>query len=553
MKIRTKIILVVILLAMVGGLGYAYYSYKEQKRIEYEMWLNETEPRYLANDRPQLTITDEEGNELTVIRGTEVQYKINKTVDEEHPEKKEIVLNDVLYYVDESYLVNDVASCVTEKVMYTEKPEEVFLNTGMLEIAYSINKNIPVEIIGFNQLNEDGTVDIYKVKSESGEGYLYGDPYHLDYEYVERSLDGSRYAEHASDEGGEAKDIPYYPKYVKEGSDLVDIPGNEMPDVCKTLYLCAESIVDVDKYIELANSCGINAFVIDVKDGEAIAYDSPTIQKYSPSSNKGVNTFEAFRSAVKKINDAGYYTIARITVFKDDGFVKDHPDTVITYKGKPYEYNWSNWPSIFNRLVWEYNVALGVEAVENFGFNEIQFDYVRCPEYIPTGTDMKNTYNESRIEAVTKFVYYATDVLHRKGAYVSVDVFGELVGGYVTQYGQYWCALSNAADVISGMPYPDHFLEGDYGLAIPWKEPYTLMWNWSYFARERQEETYYPARMRTWIQAYNSYKDGTYYGYDKVRAQINALTDNGVNQGYMTWNGSSSLDKYRDIKDAFND
>ena len=179
MKIRTKIILVVILLAMVGGLGYAYYSYKEQKRIEYEMWLNETEPRYLANDRPQLTITDEEGNELTVIRGTEVQYKINKTVDEEHPEKKEIVLNDVLYYVDESYLVNDVASCVTEKVMYTEKPEEVFLNTGMLEIAYSINKNIPVEIIGFNQLNEDGTVDIYKVKSELGEGYLYGDPYQI--------------------------------------------------------------------------------------------------------------------------------------------------------------------------------------------------------------------------------------------------------------------------------------------------------------------------------------------------------------------------------------
>ena len=26
----------------------------------------------------------------------------------------------------------------------TEKPEEVFLNTGMLEIASSINKNIPV-------------------------------------------------------------------------------------------------------------------------------------------------------------------------------------------------------------------------------------------------------------------------------------------------------------------------------------------------------------------------------------------------------------------------
>ena len=166
-KTSTKIILIIILLAMISGLGYAYYSYKEQKRIEYEMWLNETEPRYLANDRPELTIADEEGNEIPVFRGTEVQYKINKVVDEEHPEKKEIVMNDILYYVDESYLVNNRNQCVTEKEMFTEKPEEVFKNTGMLEIAYSINKNVPVEVIGFEGLNEDGTVDIYKIKTET--------------------------------------------------------------------------------------------------------------------------------------------------------------------------------------------------------------------------------------------------------------------------------------------------------------------------------------------------------------------------------------------------
>ena len=86
-----KIILIVIVLGLVGAGGYGLYRYREQKRIEYEMWLNETEPRYLLNDRPQLTITDEEGNELSVSRGKEVRYKINKVVDEEHPEKKETV------------------------------------------------------------------------------------------------------------------------------------------------------------------------------------------------------------------------------------------------------------------------------------------------------------------------------------------------------------------------------------------------------------------------------------------------------------------------------
>ena len=115
--------------------------------------------------------------------------------------------------------------------------------------------------------------------------------------------------------------------------------------------------------------------------------------------------------------------------------------------------------------VWEYKVELAKEAVALFGFNEIQFDYVRFPDgtydYEEDGNiDYRNEYDETKAQAIQRFLMYACDELHDCGVYVSADVFGETSGSYVTAYGQYWPAISNVVDVISGMPYPDHFAQG---------------------------------------------------------------------------------------------
>lgn len=96
------------------------------------------------------------------------------------------------------------------------------------------------------------------------------------------------------------------------------------------------------------------------------------------------------------------------------------------------------------------------------GFNEIQFDYVRFPDrtysYEKSGEiSMQNTYGEEKAQAIQKFLMYASDEIHSVGAYISADVFGESAHNYVTGYGQYWPAISNVVDVISAMPYPDHF------------------------------------------------------------------------------------------------
>ena len=109
----------------------------------------------------------------------------------------------------------------------------------------------------------------------------------------------------------------------------------------------------------------------------------------------------------------------------------DHPEYGINDKnGEPLYIANSYWPSAFCRYVWEYKVALAKEAVESMGFNEIQFDYVRFPDgtyqYEKNGNiDYHNTYDETKAQAIQRFLMYAVEELHDLGVYVSADVFGE--------------------------------------------------------------------------------------------------------------------------------
>ena len=149
---------------------------------------------------------------------------------------------------------------------------------------------------------------------------------------------------------------------------------------------------------------------------------------------------------------------------------------------------------------------------------------------------------------------YATDELHKLDVYVAADVFGESAHTYVTPYGQYWPAISNVADVISGMPYPDHFGTYEYGFKEPvWTIPYDLLYLWgNEFVMARQSEIPTPAIVRTWIQAYDAIKSPKVtYDANMVFKEIQGLYDAGLTGGFITWNGGSSLSKYKEISSAF--
>ena len=312
----------------------------------------------------------------------------------------------------------------------------------------------------------------------------------------------------------------------------------------------------INNYIEYAKTTKINAFVVDIKDDQVPAYKSKIYETYSKTNFKyAYNSVEDYEYAISRLKEEGFYVIGRITTFKDDYYAIDNPDNVIKKSdGSLLKHNGSYWPTAFNRDVWKFNVDLAKEAVNLFHFNEIQFDYCRFPDRLNTyekaGTiDYNNIYKETKSEAIQKFLMYATREIHKLNVYVSVDVFGESSWGYVTAYGQYWPAISNIVDVISSMPYTDHF-----GKSVDtWSNPYQTVYNWAKGAATRQTEIPTPAIPRTWITAYDTphWNPTVVYDANKISAQAQALVDAGLKGGFITWNSASNLYKYRQIASAF--
>ena len=516
--------------------------------------------KIVASTSLTVPLYDFDYNEIIQIkRGEEVTILKDNIINNEQ-EYSQVKYDKNEYYILSSNLVDDINDAVLEKEMYVRTSVTLYENLESIKIKGLVEKGEKLEVLGFNSINDDGSVDMYKVKYNEQEGYVYGKYLVNNYEesilnYDEEGIYQIHKKRGDSWGGGDAGTLDYYP-YEKPKFE-----NNVMPSEVRSLYMDASAVYNVDEYIKLAKESGINAIVVDIKDG-TVAYPANAMKEYSITNyNRAINSYEEYKNAIKKIKDAGLYVIGRITTFKDSNYATDHPeDTILdTATGKSYNHDGSYWPSAFSRDVWEFNVSLAIESVKEMGFNEIQFDYVRFPDRVQSlekagKIDYNNTYNESKAQAIQRFVMYACDEIHKYGAYVSIDVFGEAAHTYVTPYGQYWPAISNVADVISGMPYPDHFGKYDYNFKEPvWTIPYDLLYKWgNEFVVNRQKEIPTPAIVRTWIQAYDAIKEPkVIYDADMVSKEIQGLYDAGLTGGFITWNGSSSLTKYKEISSAF--
>lgn len=511
---------------------------------------------YLASDNNKVTtyIIDEDNNlkeNSELVRGKKVIYS-GKKVNMNDNEYLLIEFDNKEYYVNAKQLVKNVKDVVLEKERYVRTSVTVYENETDSKIASFIKKGNKLDITGYDKLLDDGNVNMYKIKYNDTEGYVYSkylvnDKESADSVYNENGvydIHKDRKFKGRELYGGKASTLDYYPY------ERVEFEDNKLLKKAKTMYLNAGTIGSIDSYLKIAKENGVNAIVVDIKDG-ALAYSSNIAKEISPTAYAtAINDNSSYKSAIDKIKDAGIYAIGRIVVFNDVHYGKDHPDDCISSTASS-----RLWPSAYSRGAWYYNVELAKEAVKKMGFNEIQFDYVRFPEdaynmSIKGNSDFKNKYDEEKAEAVQNFLFYATDQIHKVGAYLSVDVFGECSGEYVTAYGQYWPAISNIVDAISSMPYTDHF-----GRSVDtWTNAYQTVYNWAKGAATRQKEIPTPAVARTWITAYDTpyWKPTVIYNASKIEDQVRALYDAGLDGGFITWNSASSLAKYEQIKTAFN-
>ena len=538
------ILLVAIIFVLIKGV-----SFTKDKLIVKEY--------YLSSDTNSIPIYsyDKEQNTMNetkkIPRGTKVKSN-QDSININDISYKEVSLKDEKFYVNDINLTEDKDKVVTETKKYVRTSVTVYKNETDSKISSFIKKGNEIDITGYDKLDDDGNVKMYKIKKDDIEGWVYS-KYLVDTkELAEQNYNESNTYDTHKDRkyyrelyGGKASTLDYYP-YEK-----VEFDNNPLMKKAKAMYLNAGKnvIADIDSYIKVATSSGVNTIVVDLKDG-ALAYPMEVAKEYSKKAyESAINSYDDYKKAIDKIKSSDIYVIGRIVVFNDPHYGADHPEDCIK---SPVSQRL--WPSAYSRGAWEYNVELDKQAIKDMGFNEIQFDYVRFPEDAynmsqSNGTDFKNKYNEEKAEAVQNFLLYATDQIHKENVYLSVDVFGECSGTYVTSYGQYWPAISNIVDAISSMPYTDHFGRN----VDTWTNAYQTVNNWAKTAAARQKEIPTPAIARTWITAYDTpyWKPTVIYDATKISDQAKALVDAGLDGGFITWNSASSLAKYQQIKGAF--
>ena len=427
---------------------------------------------------------------------------------------------------------------------WVRTPVTVYSGEDSPKIATFLKKGEEVEILGHGRLTSSGGLDMIQIRSGDVMGWVYA-KYLADSIEEAEAVYQSIYDIHKDRSytydlyGGSPESLDWYPVEKEE------FAANKLMQDARCMYLCMDAINSIDDYLELAGENGVNSIVLDIKDYRLIcpfdiaAEMAPTANSLSYTSKEDVD------SAVRKIKDAGMYLILRIVTFNDPLYAEDHPDECIDSPESS-----QLWPSAYNRNVWYYNVALAEEAIDKFHPNEIQFDYVRFPEETfamsdAGNADFKNEYDEEKAEAVQNFLFYACDRIHSHNVYVSADVFAECANEYVTAYGQYYPAVSNVVDVISAMPYPDHFERN----IDTWTDPYDLLLTWSRKAAERQTEIETPALSRTWLCGYSVpfWSPSVTCDSEYIFREASAIYSGGLRDGFLLWNGGSNYQTYAAI------
>ena len=301
-----------------------------------------------------------------------------------------------------------------------------------------------------------------------------------------------------------------------------------------------------ENLLTLVDDTELNAMVIDVKnDAGEITYRMS--QETAQEMGACINYIRDMENFMKKLKEHGVYTIARIVCFKDPYLAEHHPELALK---KPdgtaiVDGHGLAWVNPYKEEVWEYLVDVARKAGE-IGFDEIQFDYVRFPigsdaEAADYGVD-RNVYTKE--QAITGFLTYAAEELHKEGIPVTADVFGTIIGSEtdVQQVGQDYAELGNIVDAICPMVYPSHYGNGVFGLSVPDAYPYETVYE---AMKDSVEELAdipkeQQAVVRPWLQAFTATWVEGYisYGGDQIRAQIQAVYDAGYEE-WILWNASN--------------
>ena len=335
----------------------------------------------------------------------------------------------------------------------------------------------------------------------------------------------------------------------------------------KGLYLTANTAGNSSRlqhFIDLANRTEINAFVIDVKDDHGkICYETqvPLALKHNAWEKK-----YDVQEVIRKLHENNIKVIGRVVCFNDPYMPLKEPSLSLkNSKGEVFKAPVGNshlaWLDPTKEEAWQYIIDVAREAIE-FGFDEIQFDYIRFPETTNYKYDM-SYFEKEKSEYIDGFIKAAIEQM--PGVTLSADIFGSIclqtkdVGGI----GQTLETIGERIQYISPMIYPSHFANSSShytgngkgtninGILFekPDLEPYRVIYNTLLITKQRLENAGIDVKVRPYLQGFTaSYiPEGYYmnYGAEQYRAQIQAVYDAGYDE-WIFWNSGNNY-----VEDAF--
>jgi len=464
-------------------------------------------------------------------------------------------------YIPVSYVASSADRVLRESQIYVRIATNLLADENGIALGSFVDKGTSLNVLDYDYLDDNGFAHMYQVKCGDEIGWIRSEYVAVSFldsmeNYADRSDDLSVHLTRGDTfGGGDPKELDYFPREKGDFSD----DGNTMPESCYGIYIpcSADAIERIDEYLAYAENTQINTFVFTIQENSTIAWPSRTLSSLGIlGSYSVICSLDEYTAAIRKVQDAGYYTVARMTCFQDDSLAACRPDlAAVTVTGEAAVLGDFRWPSPYSRDVWEIKASFAVEAIEAFGFDEIQLDYVQftygMKDLVDAGGDLRNENNESRAQVLQRFLMYMADVVHSHKAYISAMTYGETAETHVNSYGMYWASFSNVVDVLCPTPYPDSYPSywTSKGVYSPYKHPYDVINTWALKILRRQTECSSPAKVRTWIQSW----DMSSYEYDNaaIEREVLALYNNGLTDGYCPWSYNGNMNNYRKMKGVF--
>ncbi|MDH4230522.1 MAG: GTP-binding protein [Nitrospirota bacterium] len=310
------------------------------------------------------------------------------------------------------------------------------------------------------------------------------------------------------------------------------------PFIPKGVYLSFYGIGDRslrESALKLAEQTSINSLVIDVKGDRGVITYKTAVPLAGQIGAQKLIIVKDIRGLIQSLREKGIYTIARIVVFKDDTLATARPELAVRTREGSIWHDRENlaWVDPSKKEVWDYNIDIAVEAAQ-YGFDEIQFDYVRFPDKLGLKFSVEST-EENRTKNISGFLKEAKRRLAPHNVFLAADIFGYVCWNLDdTQIGQKLDEIALYVDYLSPMLYPSGFQFGIPGYRNPVANSYQIIFLTLKRAQERTNIS--PVRFRPWLQAFRDYAfDRRQFTGKEIYDQVTSAEEFGAG-GWMLWN-----------------